>query len=42
MRKCDVDSLDGTFTLTDTEIDTENVTMDGNGTVPIYGFRTHA
>ena len=41
MRKCDVDSLVGTFTLTDTEIDSENVTMGVSGTVLIYGFRTH-
>ena len=42
MRKCDIDGLVGTFTLSDTEIDTENVTMGASGTVPIHGFRTHA
>ena len=38
MRKYDVYSLDGTFTLTDTK----NVAMDGTGTLLLYGFRTHA
>ena len=38
MPKCDADSLDGTFTLTDIVIDTENITMDDIGIVPIYGF----
>ena len=42
MRKCDIDGLVVTFTLSDTEIDTENVTMDDTDTVPISGFRTLA